>query len=40
MITSLTNYINWWTTKSNESVRQQFNIELYFKILKAKGLIK
>ncbi len=35
---SLISAIQFWTKKTNDSVRQSFNYELYIKILKAKGL--
>lgn len=37
---NLTACIDWWSRKSDDSVRQSFNIDLYFKVLKAKGVIK
>jgi hypothetical protein len=37
---SLTGAIDWWTRRNHDSVRQSFNIEHYFKVLKAKGIIK
>jgi hypothetical protein len=35
---SLSKSIDWWTKKSENSVRQSFNIELYMKIIKMRGL--
>jgi len=37
---SLTESIFWWSNRNHDSVRQSFNIEHYFKVLKAKGVIK
>ena len=37
---NLTAAIDWWTRKQENTVRQSFNIDLYFKVLKAKGVIK
>jgi hypothetical protein len=35
---SLSKAIDWWAKKSENSVRQSFNVELYMKILKIRGL--
>jgi len=35
---SLQSAIDFWTKKSENSVRQSFNVELYLKILKLRGL--
>jgi hypothetical protein len=35
---SLSSALDWWSKKSENSVRQSFNVELYLKILKLRGL--